>query len=290
MFDNPVGFRTSLIFSDARREDTRYMSKIEIKRGYFDYVDNGKAFNALKDLSLCVEEGEFVSLIGSSGCGKSTILSILAGLRTLTSGEYLIDHNPVDGPGKDRGIVFQHYSLFPWMTSKNNVSFGIKQNNSAINKKEANEIAKNYLKKVGLEGFENKYPFQLSGGMQQRVAIARTLAMKPDILLMDEPFGAIDAKNKVVLQDMLLDLLLNDVGKKTMVFVTHDVDEAILLSDRMLFMHGKKIDREIPVPFPRPRKRDDLVRSDQYRILRERIMKLFFRDVLENIGGNEVVI
>jgi NitT/TauT family transport system ATP-binding protein len=266
------------------------MSKIEIKRGYFDYVDNGKAFNALKDLSLCVEEGEFVSLIGSSGCGKSTILSILAGLRTLTSGEYLIDHNPVDGPGKDRGIVFQHYSLFPWMTSKNNVSFGIKQNNSAINKKEANEIAKNYLKKVGLEGFENKYPFQLSGGMQQRVAIARTLAMKPDILLMDEPFGAIDAKNKVVLQDMLLDLLLNDVGKKTMVFVTHDVDEAILLSDRMLFMHGKKIDREIPVPFPRPRKRDDLVRSDQYRILRERIMKLFFRDVLENIGGNEVVI
>jgi NitT/TauT family transport system ATP-binding protein len=266
------------------------MSKIHLKSAYFDYVDNGKVFNALNDVNLSVEEGEFISIIGSSGCGKSTILSVLCGMRSLTKGEFLIDDVPVEGPGKNRGIVFQHYSLFPWMTSKKNVSFGIKQINESIGSREIDEIARQYLHKVGLEGFENKYPFQLSGGMQQRVAIARTLAMKPEILLMDEPFGAIDAKNKIVLQDLLLELLLNDNEKKTIVFVTHDVDEAILLSDRMFFMYDKKIDQEIPINFPRPRKREELVGSGEYRRLREKLMKFFFRDVLENIGGNEVVI
>jgi NitT/TauT family transport system ATP-binding protein len=176
------------------------------------------------------------------------------------------------------------------MTSKSNISFGIKQIHPKINSKEVDEIAKQNLEKVGLGGFENKYPFQLSGGMQQRVAIARTLAMKPEILLMDEPFGAIDAKNKVVLQDLLLQLLLTEEEKKTIVFVTHDVDEAILMSDRMLFMHNKKIEQDIPVGFDRPRRREELVKTDEYRRLREKVMKLFFRDVLENIGGNEVVI
>jgi NitT/TauT family transport system ATP-binding protein len=266
------------------------MNKIQLNHAYFDYVDNGKSYNALNDVNFTVKEGEFVALIGSSGCGKSTILSVLSGIRTLNRGEFLIDNAPVNGPGKDRGIVFQHYSLFPWMTSKKNVSFGIKQIHTDIKNKELDEIAREHLQKVGLEGFENKYPFQLSGGMQQRVAIARTLAMQPDIILMDEPFGAIDAKNKVVLQDMLLELLLKEEEKKTIVFVTHDVDEAILLSDRMLFMHNKKIDQDIPVLFKRPRKREELVRSDEYRDLRARIMKLFFRDVLENIGGNEVAI
>jgi NitT/TauT family transport system ATP-binding protein len=176
------------------------------------------------------------------------------------------------------------------MTSKRNVSFGIKQAQADVSAKEIDELARQHLDKVGLNGFENKYPFQLSGGMQQRVAIARTLAMKPEILLMDEPFGAIDAKNKIILQDLLLDLLLNEEEKKTIVFVTHDVDEAILLSDRMLFMHDKKIEREIPVEFPRPRKREELVKSEEYRGLRNQIMGLFFRDVMENIGGSEVVI
>jgi NitT/TauT family transport system ATP-binding protein len=266
------------------------MSKIQLSHAYLDYVDNGKAFNALNDLTLSVEEGEFVSIIGSSGCGKSTVLNVLAGIRPLTKGEFLMDGSPVEGPGRNRGIVFQHYSLFPWMTSKRNVSFGIKQVKENISSKEVDELAREHLHKVGLNGFENKYPFQLSGGMQQRVAIARTLAMKPDILLMDEPFGAIDAKNKIVLQDLLLDILLNDAEKKTIVFVTHDVDEAILLSDRVLFMHSKKIEREIPVKFPRPRKREEIVRSEEYRGLRSQIMELFFRDVMENIGGNEVVI
>jgi NitT/TauT family transport system ATP-binding protein len=266
------------------------MVKIAFNHAFFDYVDNGSIYNALTDISFSVEKGEFVSIIGSSGCGKSTLLSIICGTRTLTRGELLIDNTPVNGPGKDRGIVFQHYSLFPWMTSRKNISFGVKQIHAHIDKKELDDLVSAHLKKVGLEEFENKYPFQLSGGMQQRVAIARTLAMKPDILLMDEPFGAIDAKNKIVLQNMLLDILLNEDEKKTIVFVTHDVDEAILLSDRILFMYNKKIDEEIAVSFPRPRKREDLLKTEEYHKLRDKIMMLFFRDVLENIGGDEVVL
>ncbi|MDR1277879.1 MAG: ABC transporter ATP-binding protein [Treponema sp.] len=266
------------------------MSKIQLTNACFDYIDNGKTFTALRGLNLSVAEGEFVSVIGSSGCGKSTILNILSGILSLSGGEYLIDKSPVNGPGKNRGMVFQHYSLFPWMTSRRNVSFGIRQVHENMNSKDVEETARLYLQKVGLRGFENKYPFQLSGGMQQRVAIARTLAMEPEILLMDEPFGAIDAKNKIILQDILLELLRNEKQKKTIVFVTHDVDEAILMSDRILFMHNKMIDEEIPVGLPRPRLREEIIKHDVYRKLREKIMSLFFRDVMENIGGNEVVI
>ncbi|MDR0598222.1 MAG: ABC transporter ATP-binding protein [Treponema sp.] len=233
------------------------MSKIELTHAFFDYIDDGIAYNVLNDLDLTVEEGEFVSLIGSSGCGKSTVLSILSGINTLTKGEFFIDKKLINGPGKDRGIVFQHYSLFPWMTSKKNISFGLKQ---------------------------------INDGMQQRVAIARTLALGSDILLMDEPFGAIDAKNKLILQEFLLEILSKEDKKRTVVFVTHDVDEAILLSDRVLFMYNKKIDQDIRVDFPRPRKREEFATTTNYKSIRERIMALFFRDVMENIGGNEVVI
>lgn len=266
------------------------MSKIQLNHACLDYTDNSLCFNALNDLNLSVEEGEFVSIIGSSGCGKSTVLAVLSGIRPLTGGEFLIDGKPVNGPGKDRGIVFQHYSLFPWMTSKRNISFGIKQINDGIRGRKLDELACQYLEKVGLKDFENKYPFQLSGGMQQRVAIARTLAMQPEILLMDEPFGAIDAKNKLALQDALLELLLNERQKKTIVFVTHDVDESLLLSDRVLFMYNKKIEEEIIVPFKRPRIRETIFKTSGYLALRDRIMALFFRNVMENIGGNEVVI
>jgi NitT/TauT family transport system ATP-binding protein len=266
------------------------MSKILLKGAYLDYSDNGSVFAALADLNFSVEAGEFVSIIGSSGCGKSTILNVLSGLLPLTKGEFLIDGVPVEGPGKNRGIVFQHYSLFPWMTSKGNISFGLRQIRENISRAKIDTIAMQYLQKVGLAGFENKFPFQLSGGMQQRVAIARTLALQPEILLMDEPFGAVDARNKFILQDLLLDLLLNTDGKKTVVFVTHDVDEAILLSDRVLFMHDKCIENDFNIPFHRPRVREDLYRDEGYMELREKIMALFFRDLQENIGGNEVVI
>lgn len=254
------------------------MAKIEVKDISLDYIDNGNIFHALDNITFSVEEGEFVSIIGSSGCGKSTTLGILSGLIEPQSGSFYIDGKEVHGTGKNRGVVFQHYSLFPWMTVKKNVKFGIKQNFPQLSKKEISSKAQYYLESVGLKGFEKKYPYQLSGGMQQRAAIARTLAMESEILLMDEPFGAIDAKNRVILQDLLLKILQETEQKKTIVFVTHDVDEAVLLSDRILFMNQKRIEKEIEVPFERPRDRDRLSQNPAYQDFKRQIVELFYYD------------
>lgn len=254
------------------------MGKIDLKDICLDYTDNGNVYRALDGVTFSVEEGEFVSIIGSSGCGKSTLLSVLAGLNDPLSGSFQIDGVETRGTGRNRGVVFQHYSLFPWMTIKKNVEFGIKQNFPHLHKKELEKKALKYLENVGLKGFEHKYPFQLSGGMQQRAAIARTLAMETDILLMDEPFGAIDAKNRIILQDLLLKILDEAEQKKTIIFVTHDVDEAILLSDRILFMNDKKIRKDIRVNFPRPRNRETLSELEGYRTLRREVVDLFYYD------------
>lgn len=255
--------------------------KIEVKDISLNYTDNGKSFTALDGVSFSVSAGEFVSIIGSSGCGKSTLLSALAGLNPIKSGEILIDGIPVTGPGRDRGVVFQHYSLFPWMTILKNITFGIKQNFPKKTNAERREIALQYIAEVGLSGMEHKYPFQLSGGMQQRAAIARTLAMDSEILLMDEPFGAIDAKTRVILQDLLLDLLMHSDKQKTVIFITHDVDEAILLSDRILFMEGKKIASDYRVDFPRPRKRSALTASGRYQNFKREIVDRFYYESKE---------
>lgn len=253
------------------------MGKINFQNVSLDYRDSsGQFFNALNNVSFSVEKGEFVSIIGSSGCGKSTILSVLAGLNDPKEGSYTIDGTETRGTGKNRGVVFQHYSLFPWMSIRKNVEFGIHQNFPKLSRKELTAKAMEYLDKVGLKGFENKFPSQLSGGMQQRAAIARTLAMESEILLMDEPFGAIDAKNRVILQDLLLDILDSTEPKKTIVFVTHDVDEAILMSDRILFMRNKKIEKEIRVPFERPRNRERLALKEDYQSLRRTIVNQFY--------------
>ena len=267
------------------------MSKIELKDITLDYTDQGNVYHALDGVTFSVEEGEFVSLIGSSGCGKSTTLSILAGLNNPKNGSFLIDGQETRGTGKDRGVVFQHYSLFPWMSVRKNIEFGIKQNFPRLSEKELTAKATEYLEKVGLKGFENKYPYQLSGGMQQRAAIARTLAMETDILLMDEPFGAIDAKNRVLLQDLLLQILDATEKKKTIVFVTHDVDEAILMSDRILFMEDKKIAHEVKVPFARPRNREKLTSDEAYLSLRRKVVDLFYHEQeqkLEFEGGEGI--
>ena len=242
------------------------MSKIEINNLTVSYIEKKKSFTALKNVSFSIEEGEFVSVIGSSGCGKSTLLSILEGINTPTEGEILINGEPVTGTGADRGVVFQHYSLFPWMTARKNVAFGIKQVNKTATRAERYQLADEFLEKVGLERFKNKYPSQLSGGMQQRVAIARALAMDTDILLMDEPFGAIDAKNRTILQELLLELWENATPRKTVVFVTHDIDEAIFLSDKIVMMTANpgRVYREIKVPFERPRNRVELVQTKEY--------------------------
>ncbi|MGN0613091.1 MAG: ABC transporter ATP-binding protein, partial [Porcipelethomonas sp.] len=214
------------------------MSTIAIQNLTVDYKEKNKSFTALEDVSFTVNSGEFVSIIGSSGCGKSTLLSIVEGINKPTKGCITIDGKEIEDTGTDRGVVFQHYSLFPWMTARKNIAFGIKQVHKGLKSSERLRIADEFLDKVGLSDFKNKYPCQLSGGMQQRVAIARALAMDTDILLMDEPFGAIDAKNRTILQELLLKLWEGDGSeeKKTVMFVTHDIDEAILLSDRIVLM------------------------------------------------------
>ena len=269
-------------------------NKIEIRNLSVDYTERGKQFNALHDVSFGVGAGEFVSVIGASGCGKSTLLSVLEGIYQAADGSVEIDGRALHGTGKERGVVFQHYSLFPWMTTRTNIAFGIKQARHDISRRERLKIADEFLGKVGLEGFGKKYPSQLSGGMQQRAAIARALAMNTEILLMDEPFSAIDAKNRVVLQELLLSLWEGDSKehRKTVVFVTHDIDEAILLSDKIVVLtaHPGTVNEIVQVPFDRPRRRESLTQTAEYGQFRNRLLSLLYHDVAERIGGEEVVI
>ena len=269
--------------------------KIEIKDLTVDYTEKNSRFTALENVSFGVNEGEFVSIVGSSGCGKSTLLSVLEGIYKAASGTVNIDGKPVSGTGTNRGVVFQHYSLFPWMTTRANIAFGIRQVRHDLSRKQRLELADEYLKKVGLEGYGNKYPSQLSGGMQQRAAIARALAMDTDILLMDEPFSALDPKNRKDLQDLLLKLWEGEEKngrKKTVVFVTHDIDEAILLSDRIVVMasHPGTVAEVLSVPFDRDHRRTDSRDERSYRSFRDKIMNVFWAQVYNGIGGQEVVI
>jgi len=206
---------------------------------------------ALKNISFKTHRREFVCVIGPSGCGKSTLARILAGLESYNGGEALLDGKPITGPGRDRGMVFQGYTLFPWRTVKQNVMFGLQMNN--INSSEAAREADQWLDLVGLDKFANAYPHELSGGMKQRVAIARALVNQPRILLMDEPFGALDAQTRSKMQGHLLEIWRNiDI---TIVFITHDLDEAIFLADRILVLkaHPGEVQELIEVPVPRPR-------------------------------------
>lgn len=187
---------------------------------------------ALKDINLEVRESEFVVMVGPSGCGKSTLINIIGGLEEASEGQVLIDGKEVAQPGADRGMVFQGYSLFPWLTVQKNVEFGLKM--KKVPKKEREETAREFIQLIGLSGFENALPKQLSGGMKQRVAIARTLANQPEILLMDEPFGALDAQTRVVMQELLAKI--SRETRNTILFITHDIDEAILLADRIYVM------------------------------------------------------
>ena len=254
------------------------MSRINIRDLSVEYGTKNKRFTAVDHVSLDVNEGEFISLLGASGCGKSTLISAIDGLRRPSGGTVFIDGEPVSGTGKDRSIVFQNYSLFPWMTVKKNVDFGLRQIRPELSKKERNDIAEEFVEKVGLSEFKNKYPLQLSGGQQQRVAIARALAVNTPILLMDEPFGALDTKTRASLQDLLLSLWRNEEKKKTVIFVTHDVDEAIFLSDRIVIMQPNpgRIYREINVPFSRPRIRENITDTELYRNFRNEIVNAFY--------------
>jgi len=193
------------------------------------------ALTALDDVSLDIADGTFLSLVGPSGSGKSTLLDLLGGLATPTSGEVLIDGEPVRGPGLDRGVVFQQYALFPWRTARANVEFGLE--GGRLGKRQRAERAREYLSLVGLSGFEDRYPHELSGGMKQRVAIARSLAYDPAVLLMDEPFAALDAQTREQLQDELL-RIWRRTGK-TIVFVTHGIDEAVYLGQQVAVLTSR---------------------------------------------------
>lgn len=206
-----------------------------------------------KDVSFTVHNGEFVSIIGSSGCGKSTLLSIAGGLADPSAGSIHLDGRRIDGPALDRGIVFQEFALFPWLTALNNIAFGLKS--KGMPKAERIALARKYVELVGLSGFEDYHPHRLSGGMRQRVGLARALAIEPSVLLMDEPFGALDAQTREAMQAALGDITMKT--KSTVLFITHDIREAIYLSDRILVMSGRpaQVTFEVKVALPKPRLR-----------------------------------
>ncbi|TDR93529.1 NitT/TauT family transport system ATP-binding protein [Enterovirga rhinocerotis] len=215
---------------------------------------------ALDGVSLTIARGEFVSLLGPSGCGKSTLLNILAGFQPATTGRILQDGHPITGPDPSRTVVFQDYALFGWMTVQKNVEFGLKA--KGVGRAERAERARALIDTVRLTGFEDKYPHEISGGMKQRAAIARALAPDPDILLMDEPFGALDAQTRVLLQEEIA--RISSEAGKTVVFVTHGIEEAVFLADRVVVMSPRpgRIREEVLVPLPRPRTAE--MRSDPW--------------------------
>ena len=227
------------------------MTKLKIDNVVKEYVGNKGKTIALNGVSLDIKENEFICVVGPSGCGKSTLLNIIAGLLEPTSGAVYLDGKKIEGTGVERGVVFQGYALFPWRTVLKNVMFGLEM--KRMPKDQAEKIARKYIKSVGLEGFEHAYPKELSGGMRQRVAIARAYAADPEVLLLDEPFGALDAQTRVQLQSELLNTWEHE--QKTCFFITHDVDEAIILAQRVIIMSArpgriKKI-VDIDIPYPR---------------------------------------
>ena len=227
------------------------MTKLKIDNVVKEYVGNKGKTVALNGVSLDIKENEFICVVGPSGCGKSTLLNIIAGLLEPTSGAVYLDGKKIEGTGVERGVVFQGYALFPWRTVLKIVMFGLEM--KRMPKDQAEQIAKKYIKAVGLEGFEHAYPKELSGGRRQRVAIARAYAADPEVLLLDEPFGALDAQTRTQLQTELLETWERE--KKTCFFITHDVDEAIILAQRVIIMSArpgriKKI-VDIDIPYPR---------------------------------------
>jgi len=240
---------------------------------------------ALKNVSFETHKREFVCVIGPSGCGKSTLIRILAGLESPSNGEILLDGSPVVGPCPDRGMVFQGYTLFPWRTVKKNVMFGLEI--AGRGRMAAEEEAMQWIDLVGLSQFANSYPHQLSGGMKQRVAIARALANQPRILLMDEPFGALDAQTRCKMQNYLLEIWKNiDI---TILFITHDLDEAIYLADRILVLkaHPGEVQELIEVPVPQPRSVEQLL-SPEFLSTKKRLEELIHPADEEEINGGHL--
>jgi NitT/TauT family transport system ATP-binding protein len=242
----------------------RGLSKI-----YFDPYA-GAHVTAVSDVSLEVQQGEFVSIVGPSGCGKTTLLNMIAGFLPPSVGQIMLDGRAVSGPGPDRGVVFQSFALFPWKTALENVTFGPKMR--GVPREERERIGREYLALVGLGGAEGRYPTELSGGMQQRVAVARALANSPDLLLMDEPFGSVDAQTRMTLQEELTRIWQE--RRPTILFVTHDVEEAVFLANRVIVLSSApgRVLAELPVLLPRPRVWARLVEDADFKALVARVL------------------
>lgn len=236
-------------------------------------------FIAVENVTLDIRQGEFVSIVGPSGCGKSTLLDLIAGLTKPSSGQILLSGKQITQPGLDRGIVFQQYALYPWLNALENIEFGLEA--KGVAKKERREKAEYYLKLVGLSGFEKHYPNELSGGMKQRVAIARSLAYEPEILLMDEPFAALDAQTRETLQGELINIWKS--SKKTIVFITHSIDEAIYLSQRVAIMTSRpvRIKEVIEIPQSLRSASEDVRSLPEYGRIRHKIWSLLSEEVIK---------
>jgi nitrate/nitrite transport system ATP-binding protein len=260
----------------------RQVTKVfEGKQDIFSKIlrKTSRDFVAIENINLDIQPNTFVSIIGPSGCGKSTLLNLIAGLSPLTSGEILLNGLPIQGPGPDRGMVFQNYALMPWMTVEENIYFAVETVYPQLPKREIGRIVKEHIQLVGLVGAEKKHPHQISGGMRQRVGIARALAINPQILLMDEPFGALDALTRGFLQDEIERIWEQE--RKTVIMITHSIEEALLLSDRIVMMTrgpAAHIDEILDVPFPRPRNRENIDRHPAYHDLKAEMESHLFRE------------
>lgn len=265
------------------------MYKIQASNAYREFQiknNDGKKEDlvVLDNFHLQVQDGEFLAILGPSGCGKSTFLNILAGLDHLNQGEILVDNQPLESRPFNPGVVFQGYALYPWRTVIENVEFGLEIRK--VKKKERKQIAEKYLSLVGLEAFANHFPHQLSGGMKQRVAIARVLAYQPDVLLMDEPFAALDAQTRELLQFELLRIW--EADKKTIIFITHSIDEAIIMADSVAVMTARpgRVKETIKISLPRPRT-GDIRNSPEFAKIRQYVWELLKDEVQQsqNIPG-----
>lgn len=251
------------------------------KKSLFDKITRKttRDFVAVEDISLDIEPNTFVSIIGPSGCGKSTLLNMIAGLSPITSGDILLNNQPIQGPGADRGMVFQNYALMPWMSVEENIRFAVETVHPKRSEKENTRTIKEQIQLVGLTGAEKKHPHELSGGMRQRVGIARALAIDPQILLMDEPFGALDALTRGFLQSEVERIW--EQQRKTVIMITHSIEEALLLSDRIVMMTrgpAAQINEILEVPFERPRNRETIDQHPTYHRLKAEMESHLFRE------------
>jgi len=238
-----------------------------LSKTYFDPYA-GSNVTAVHDISLKVAQGEFISIVGPSGCGKTTLLNMIAGFLPISGGSITIDDKPIKGPGPDRGVVFQTFALFPWKTVIDNVGFGPRMR--GLPKKECDQIALEFLSLVGLEHVAEKYPNELSGGMQQRVGVVRALANNPDVLLMDEPFASVDAQTRMTLQEELTKIWQE--RRPTILFITHDVAESVFLADRVVVLSKGRVLEDMPVHLQRPRIWENLMEDGTFKALSSQVL------------------